>query len=127
MMYIMVGREIQKVDDVYMWGHWMQWMSKHGARHVGKVLIPPRKPLRKNKTRKGPGRANFRSLHIINKHRACEVCVSTVFLGVDHAYSGKPITFETMIFGGKYDQYQRRYYTVEQAKQGHQEALELVK
>jgi len=56
-----------------------------------------------------------------------KVEVSTVFLGLDHSFGGdKPILFETMIFGGKHDQYQERYATWEEAEQGHKQAVELV-
>lgn len=35
--------------------------------------------------------------------------ISTVFLGVDHNFGkGPPILWETMVFGGKLDQYQER-------------------
>lgn len=58
------------------------------------------------------------------------VCVSTVFLGLDHAwyvgYDGPPILFETMIFGGEHDEYQERYHTWDEAKAGHQRAIELI-
>jgi hypothetical protein len=57
-----------------------------------------------------------------------EVKVSTVFLGLDHNYFGSPpILFETMIFNGEHDQYQERYYTLEEAMQGHEHAVALVK
>jgi hypothetical protein len=51
--------------------------------------------------------------------------VSTVFLGLDHNFSdkGDPLLFETMIFGGPLDQYQRRYATWDQAERGHAEAV----
>ena len=53
--------------------------------------------------------------------------VSTVFLGLDHSWSGgKPVLWETMIFGGEHDEYQARYTTYEDALEGHQEALNLV-
>lgn len=57
-----------------------------------------------------------------------DILVSTVFLGLDHnhAGAGKPILFETMIFGGQHDQYQARYETWGQAEEGHQKALKLV-
>ena len=48
--------------------------------------------------------------------------VSTVFLGLDHRFDetiGNPLVFETMIFGGKYDQYQERYTSWEEAIRGH--------
>lgn len=53
--------------------------------------------------------------------------VSTVFLGIDHRYGcgGPPILFETMIFGGKHDQYQERYCTWEDAESGHVLAVAL--
>jgi hypothetical protein len=49
------------------------------------------------------------------------VRVSTVFLGLDHRFSGDgpPILFETMIFGGRHDQDQDRYSTWEEAEAGH--------
>lgn len=57
-----------------------------------------------------------------------KVSVSTVFLGLDHNFDGgKPLLFETMIFGGKHDQYTDRYSTWEEAEKGHKKAVELVK
>jgi len=54
--------------------------------------------------------------------------VSTVFLGLDHGYKqGIPVLYETMIFGGKHDQYQERYTSLEDAVKGHKVAVELVK
>jgi len=53
--------------------------------------------------------------------------VSTVFLGVDHNFSGggRPILFETMIFKGEsWDElYMRRCSTWEEAEAQHQEAI----
>lgn len=47
--------------------------------------------------------------------------VSTVWLGIDHNWMGRglPIIFETMIFGGPYDQAQERYATELAAQEGH--------
>jgi len=57
-----------------------------------------------------------------------EVCISTVFLGLDHQFGdGPPLLWETMIFGGEHDQYQERYSTREEALAGHQAALDLVR
>lgn len=49
--------------------------------------------------------------------------ISTVFLGLDHNYTGhgKPILWETMVFGGPLDGEQDRYQSVEEARKGHQE------
>lgn len=49
------------------------------------------------------------------------VIVSTVFLCHDHRWfePGPPIVFETMIFGGPHDEYQARYCTIEEAREGH--------
>jgi hypothetical protein len=55
-----------------------------------------------------------------------DISVSTVFLGIDHGYGGgAPVLFETMIFGGKHNDYQERYCTWEGAELGHQEACDL--
>jgi hypothetical protein len=48
------------------------------------------------------------------------VSVSTVFLGLDHAYGGgKPMLFETMVFGGEFDQLQERCSTYVEAEIQH--------
>jgi len=58
-----------------------------------------------------------------------EIWVSTVFLFINHNFGGegKPILFETMVFGGKHDQYCRRYASFGEAKTGHWEIVEMVK
>lgn len=51
--------------------------------------------------------------------------VSTVWLGLNHAFgSGPPVIFETMIFGGPMDEYMDRYSTEEEAKSGHEFAVQ---
>ena len=52
------------------------------------------------------------------------VSVSTVFLGLNYQFGdGPPILFETRVYGGDEDGYQRRYATWEEAEAGHKEAL----
>ena len=47
--------------------------------------------------------------------------VSTVFLGINHAFNdGPPMLFETMIFGDKYGNWCDRYSTWDEAKAGHE-------
>lgn len=54
--------------------------------------------------------------------------VSTVFLGIDHGFDGgPPVLFETMVFGGKFNEYMKRYCTYNGALEGHDETVELVK
>ena len=56
-----------------------------------------------------------------------DIRVSTVFLGLDHAYgSGPPMLFETMIFGGEHDEYQERYSIYEEAEKGHEKVVNMV-
>ena len=57
-----------------------------------------------------------------------EVRVSTIFLGLDHQWAdgGPPLLFETMVFGGKHDQYQTRCSTWDEAVEQHQVALDLI-
>lgn len=57
-----------------------------------------------------------------------DVLVSTIFLGLDHNFGmgGKPLLFETMIFGGAHDEYQKRYTAYKQAEAGHKKAVALV-
>lgn len=56
------------------------------------------------------------------------ITVSTVFLGMDHSWGqpGRPIVFETMVFGGEHDQEMDRYHTWKEALEGHKEMCNLV-
>lgn len=59
--------------------------------------------------------------HLSDFHGAVQV--STTFLAIDHGFDGgPPVLYETMIFGGKLDGYQRRYTTRALAEAGHIEA-----
>lgn len=52
------------------------------------------------------------------------VNVSTVWLGIEHSWGrGRPVIFETMVFGGPYDQEQMRYCTEAEAEQGHRRVV----
>ncbi len=63
----------------------------------------------------------------VKQERIGKIFISTVFLGLDHAWnSDTPVLWETMIFGGEHDQYQERYSSYEDALEGHQKALNLV-
>lgn len=55
--------------------------------------------------------------------------ISTIFLGLDYHFfpSKSPLLFETMVFGGKHNGLQERYYTYQEAEKGHQEIVELIK
>lgn len=56
-----------------------------------------------------------------------DVEVSTVFLSWDHSFGDdEPILFETMVFGGEYNDYQLRYTSYEMAIKGHNETCEMV-
>ena len=69
-----------------------------------------------------------RSYSDIGKTIIGDVKISTVWLGLNHNWDGgDPLIFETMIFGGEHDEYQERYSTEQQAKLGHQYAVDLVK
>ena len=66
---------------------------------------------------------------IVKKSNPIEdVEVSTIFLGLNtNFYASKPIVFETMIFGGAYNHYQKRCATWVQALINHEEGCEMVK
>lgn len=78
---------------------------------------------KRNPDRK-PGELPFHIKVVTNTVR-----VSTVFLGLDHNWSGNgpPIVFETMIFGGEHDEYCDRCATLAQARKMHTKALWLVR
>lgn len=51
-----------------------------------------------------------------------DTSVSTVFLGIDHGFGvGRPVLWETMVFGGQLDGLQRRYTSREAALAGHRD------
>jgi hypothetical protein len=58
-----------------------------------------------------------------------KIRVSTVFLGLDHNFSeeGEPLLFETMVFGGKMDEYMERYTTYAEAHTGHWRMVDKVR
>ena len=55
------------------------------------------------------------------------VTVSTVFLSVNHRFTGHgpPVLWETMIFGGDHDREMWRYDSREKARAGHAEAVRI--
>lgn len=58
-----------------------------------------------------------------------DIMVSTIFLGIDHNFGdddSPPILFETMVFGGKFGDYQQRYATWEEAEIGHRSITNLM-
>lgn len=65
---------------------------------------------------------------VVKQETVNDVKVSTVFLGLNHAFLGQgaPLIFETMIFGGSEDGYQDRCSTWEQAERMHEKALKLL-
>lgn len=58
-----------------------------------------------------------------------KIRVDTSFLGIDHNFSdkGKPILWETMIFGGPHDGWSNRYASTRDARKGHKEAVKLAR
>jgi len=58
-----------------------------------------------------------------------DTLVSTVFLGINHSLitGAPPILYETMIFGGPHDQYQKRSSTRAGALDRHNHAVALAK
>lgn len=57
-----------------------------------------------------------------------DIVISTVFLGLDHRFSGKgpPLLFETLISGGEHSNEGWRYSSWEEAERGHKKACILV-
>lgn len=67
--------------------------------------------------------------HVAKTEISNEIKVSTVFLGCDHRFGneGEPLLFETMVFGGEYDEEMERYTTWEQAEKGHKRWVDKVR
>jgi hypothetical protein len=65
---------------------------------------------------------------ILQDENGNEISVSTVFLGLDHSWDNQGlILWKTMIFGGINDEYEERYNSYEDALEGHQRAIDLIK
>lgn len=57
-----------------------------------------------------------------------DVRVSTVFLVIDHSFGeGPPVLWETMVFGGLWDEYQWRYTSRQAAEEGHSRIVATLK
>lgn len=69
------------------------------------------------------------SERIVKQEHIGDSKISTVFLGLDHAFSkGSPVLWETMVFGGKLDQETDRCSgTRAQAKTMHERMVEKVR
>lgn len=64
---------------------------------------------------------------IVKRAEIYDVLVSTVFLGLDHGRDGQVLLYETMVFGGPMNGCMERYETREQAEEGHEKIVALVK
>jgi hypothetical protein len=89
--------EPQRCDDLMVWGAWFERASRDRSRIIAAD---------KDEGRDGGG----------------EILVSTVFLGLDHNFSGigPPVLWETLVFGGPLDEEMHRYTSREAALAGHQ-------
>ena len=88
----------------------MTWARAHGAAHDP---ARPKGPHGDPIPRAGDGWAR------VAKDVIGDSSVSTVFLGLDHGFRGKPILFETLVMGGPCDQDGDRYSTWAEAEEGH--------
>ena len=66
---------------------------------------------------------------VLKRSHVGDVEVSTVFLGIDHNFDevGPPILWETMVFGGEFDEDQARHTSKENALKGHERYVKLIK
>lgn len=91
------------------------------------ILDEKNKPVASNIVDCGIWLQNNPERKAVKQEKIGDVRVSTVFLGLDHAWNSNiPVLWETMIFGGEHDQYQDRYTSIEDAVEGHQKAVDLV-
>lgn len=98
MKYILDGHTPVPYEDIHGWARWFESADRHVA---NEYLVD----------------AEGRTVH-----------VSTVFLGMDHAWGvGPPVLFETMIFGGEENDYQERYHTWDEAVDRHQVLVDLIR
>jgi hypothetical protein len=63
----------------------------------------------------------------VAKTKVGDATVSTVFLGLDHGFSGRVLLFETMVFGGEHDGDCTRAATWEEAERQHAHMVNVVR
>ncbi len=109
--YILEGHKAVECNDLMVWAKWLETADKR----VAKTDIPQIKGL-------------VWLGKLFKTKRFEPVCISTVFLGLDHQFgNGSPLLFETMVFGGKHDEEMERYSTWEQAEEGHKRWVDKLK
>ena len=102
MNYILEGKTPVIEPDVLKWATWYQTANRRVRQDTATVRV--------------------------DGEKVGEVRVSTIFLGIDHAFDGgPPMLFETMIFGGPCDQEQDRCATWEAAEKMHEKMMERVR
>lgn len=100
--YILKGQDVLEEPDLLVWAKWFETANRTVRKDTANVSLGGT-PVGK-------------------------VDVSTVFLGIDHAFGGgMPILFETMVFGGPLDQECERCSTWEAAEKMHEKMCERVK
>lgn len=88
--YLLQGHRPVREPDILKWAAWWETAQRRVARE--RLTLPD----------------------------GTEAEVSTVFLGIDHGFGGRPLLFETMVFGLKEDaQPCWRYATWLEAEAGH--------
>jgi len=92
------------------------------------ILNNNNKPIPASITEAGDWLEEGSDRRTVKRDEVGDILVSTVFLGLDHSWTpgGKPVLWETMIFGGEHDQYQERYTSHKDALEGHKKALTLI-
>jgi hypothetical protein len=97
MKYILDGHTPVPCEDIHEWVRWFEAADRHVANDY------------------------------LVDNQARQIHISTVFLGMDHAWGvGPPLLFETMIFGGEEDQYQERFHTWDEAASRHVVLVDLI-
>jgi hypothetical protein len=96
-LFILEQGEVKSVTDIFVWAAWFEKADKFEERRVAFSTIGT-------------------------------VKVSTVFLGLDHGFgmTEEPVLWETMVFGGYYDQTCERYTSKAAAQEGHERICQLV-
>lgn len=101
---------VQPIDDAKTW---REWFEKSGDKRVVAVTEVPGINRRRRNFFQEPAE------YVEEPAR-----VSTVFLGLNHAFwDGPPLWFETMVFGGPLHAEMERYTTIEEARAGHAEMV----
>jgi hypothetical protein len=124
--YILRDHKALPVYDIIEWALWFEDADRQVA--YTEFINPPHwQEIDNARARDHAAKMKELGFQPRNARSTRMIVVSTVFLGLDHAWAGgPPLLFETMVFNGPLNDEQRRCATWDQATAQHRKTVEEV-